>query len=148
MSLCHPTNQWCHRKTSRTWHSRALSWHRHERGCIQPPAHESVSPTCLLLKCSLISSPQMNCGQYHLFLMSALAKTPFFLNPTIPFNTQNPLSSIMMNPLKKIGVRIRSNHPTVEPRLSYYGWPSCYGWSFPSTISIPHMIPLAQQHTE
>ena len=44
----------------------------------------------------------MNFGQYLLFLMRALANTPFLHSSLIPFNTQKPLSRITMNPFKNI----------------------------------------------
>ena len=84
--------------------------------------------------------------QYLLFLMSALTNTPFLCNSIITFNTQKPLSRITMNPRWKIG---KSNHISnpVDPRLSYWGQASLAGQSFPSTSSIPHMIPHKQQQT-
>ena len=39
-----------------------------------------------------MSSPWMYFSQYLLFLIHALAYTPFFCSSTIPFNTQKPLS--------------------------------------------------------
>ena len=111
------------------------------------PAHVSVAPTSLFSKCALMSSPRMNLGQYHHFLIRALEKTPFFLNSMIPLRTQKPLSRMMTYPLWNMGVSIRSNNPTVEPMSSNCCCPRALGRSLPSTRSIPHMIPEVQQQT-
>ena len=82
--------------------------------------------------------------------MSADAYTPLFFNSTISFKTQKPLSNTTMEPLPKMGSKIHNNKPTVFPRLLCFGFgcSPARGASFPSTSSIPHIIPDMEQQTE
>ena len=108
-----------------------------------------LGPTISVCTCTkaLSIDATMACTHCRGLGPAGLAVDSLFLNSTIPFNTQNPLFSIMMNPLKKIGVRIHSNNPMVEPRLSYCGWPSCHGWSFPfNHLYPPHDPTCATAH--
>ena len=61
----------------------------------------------------LLSSPSTNLSQYLLFLMRALANTPFLCSSMIPFNTQKPLSRITTDPLKNIGASQSNSCPKI-----------------------------------
>ena len=70
----------------------------------------SISNILIYKMClDLLSSPLMNLSQYLLFLMRALANTPFLCSSMIPFNTQKPLSRRTTNPLKNVGASSCSN---------------------------------------
>ena len=82
--------------------------------------------------------------------MSADAYTPLFFNSIILFNMMNPLSNTTTEPVVKMGAKIHNNIPTVFPWLLCFGvgCSTARGASFPSTSSIPHILPKVEQHTE
>ena len=135
--------------------------HRHETHDVIRFFHcIDMKRNPMQLSCPCISRPHLLVGKMTLdvlhmdvfwpvssFLDQCARVYTFFCSSTIPFNTQKPLSRIIIIPKLKIGNNKQSNNPTVAPRSSNCCCPRSRGQSLPSTISIPHIIPLKQQHT-